>query len=72
MTEELLAEMGLSEEYREVLLGKWNSREEEHTEAVGKLQEELERPLKAAGLVPGEGRDGLPETDAFLTGFNSR
>jgi len=52
------------------LMKKWESREAEHSEAILKLKGELEQPLKAVGLVPGEGRDGLPEADGFLTGFN--
>jgi hypothetical protein len=70
MTLEWLNGMGLSEEDSGLLLAEWKSREAEHAEAIGKLREELETPFKAAGLVPGEGRDGLPGTDGFLAGFN--
>ena len=70
MTKEWLNEMGLGEEDCGLLMEKWESRETEHSEAIGKLREELELPFRAVGLVPGEGRDGLPENDAFLSGFN--
>ena len=69
MTMEWLSEMGLSEESSGLLLEKWDSREAEHAEAISKLREELELPFRAAGLVPGEGKDGLPEPDGFLAGF---
>jgi len=70
MTPEWLNEIGLSEEDCGVLMEKWESREAEYSETVLKLKEELEQPIKAAGLVPDEGRDGLPEADGFLAGFN--
>ena len=69
MTLDWLTEMGMSEEHSAALLERWEVREKEHHEAVNRLQKELETPLRAAGLVPGESGDGLPETDGFLTGL---
>jgi hypothetical protein len=69
MTLDLLCEMGLNEEDSAFLLEKWDAREKEHTAAVESLRAELESPLRAAGLVPGEGGDGLPESDGFLRGL---
>jgi hypothetical protein len=70
MTLEWLKEIGLGDEESGLLLEKWDSREAEHAEAAQKLKEELDSPFRAVGLVPGEGRDGLPETDGFLAGFS--
>jgi hypothetical protein len=70
MTIDMLNGMGLSREECEVLLKRWDEREKEHATTVDKLRAELESPLRAAGLVPGEGRDGLPDPDGFLSGLN--
>jgi len=70
MTLEWLREIGMSEESGGLVMKLWETREAEYAETAQKLREELEQPIRAAGLVPGEGRDGLPETDSFLAGFN--
>ncbi|MDR0326308.1 MAG: hypothetical protein LBI19_09470 [Oscillospiraceae bacterium] len=70
MIQDWLKEMGLSEENSAFLLEKWEAQEKEYEEAVGRLLAELESPFRAAGLVPGEARDGLPEADGFLSGLN--
>ncbi|MDR0293094.1 MAG: hypothetical protein LBH95_02945 [Oscillospiraceae bacterium] len=69
MTPDWLSEMGLSDGDSAFLREKWEAREREHGEAMGKLRDELESPFRAAGLVPGEAGDGLPETDGFLAGL---
>ena len=44
---------------------------EEAALAVRTKWAELEQvPFRAAGLTPGESRDGLPGEDGFLTGFD--
>jgi hypothetical protein len=70
MTLEWLIDIGISEEGGGLIMERWETRETEYAEAAQKLREEMEMPIRAAGLVPGEGRDGLPETDSFLAGFN--
>ena len=70
MTLDWLEEMGLSGEDKAFLQEKWQTREREHEEVIDGLRAELESPFRAAGLVPGEARDGLPETDGFLSGLN--
>ena len=69
MTLDWISELGLSEADRAFLLEKWEAREKERGDVISKLQEELESPFRAAGLAPGESRDGLPETDGFLAGL---
>ncbi|MCL2004481.1 MAG: hypothetical protein FWG72_10885 [Oscillospiraceae bacterium] len=69
MTTDLLSGMGLSEEDRAFLMEKWETREKEFAETADSLRAELEKPLRAKGMVPGEGRDGLPDGDGFLAGL---
>jgi hypothetical protein len=69
MTLEQLTGMGLSQEDCEYLLKQWEDREAVHKAAADELRAELESPFRAAGLIPGESGDGLPDGDGFLTGF---
>lgn len=69
MTKEDLLGMGLSEEDSALLTERWDVREREHAAELETLRGELEQPFRAAGLTPGEGRDGLPEADGFMAGF---
>jgi hypothetical protein len=69
MTLDWLETMGLSGADSALLLEKWETREKEREAAVETLRAELESPFRAAGLVPGEAKDGLPSGDGFLAGL---
>ncbi|MDR1692464.1 MAG: hypothetical protein LBR72_03825 [Oscillospiraceae bacterium] len=65
----LVSGLGLTEEAGAAVLALWDERERLYDAELARLREEAASPLRAAGLVPAEGPDGLPSGDPFLAGL---